>query len=301
VERLVKEGFGVTVLDNLSTGWLENLGHLDNAGMRFVKGDLRDVHAVVKALKDAEAVFHLAAISSVSYSVENPVVTYDVNVEGTRNLLEACLRNSTRRLIYVSTCAVYGEPEYLPLDEKHPTRPVSPYAETKLEAERLCREFQDVYGLECTILRLFNVYGLRMRNDHYGGVIARFIERLLDGEPPIIYGDGGQTRDFIYVSDVVGALMSALNRNGAVGRIFNIATGVPTSVNQIARVLIELFGWENVKPRYRLPRQGDIRDSYADIKEAGLYLGFEPAVTLREGLSALIGSRMLPVTRLVGA
>ena len=147
VDGLVKEGFEVTVLDDLSTGRMQNLGHLDDAKVRFIEGDIRDGDVVEKALKGEEAVFHLAAISSVPYSVENPEVTYDVNVDGTRNLLEAILRNGVERFVYVSTCAVYGEPEYLPIDEKHPTKPVSPYAAAKLKAEQICREFEEAYGL----------------------------------------------------------------------------------------------------------------------------------------------------------
>ena len=179
VARLLKEGFEVVVLDNLSTGSLKNLELcLENENFRFVKGSIVDEQAAREALKDVEAVFHLAAITSVPYSVEYPDVTREVNVDGTRKLLEECLSAGVERFIYVSSCAVYGEPEYLPIDEKHPARPVSPYAESKLEAERLCREFQKAYGLKTTIVRPFNVYGPRMKGGRYGGVIARFIKRL---------------------------------------------------------------------------------------------------------------------------
>jgi len=288
VEGLVKEGFEVIVLDNLSTGRMENLRHLDDAKVRFVEGDIRDGTVAKEASKDVEVVFHLAAIASVPYSIENPVITHDVNVNGTRTLLEASLRNRVGRFIYVSTCAVYGEPEYLPIDENHPVNPISPYGVTKLEAERFCKEFYKTYGLEITILRPFNVYGLRQRNDQYSGVIARFIERLSNGQPPTIYGNGTQTRDFIHVKDAVEAFMLTLSSKDAVNETFNIATGVPTSTNQMAQLLIELFGAKDVNPQYLGARPGDINHIYADVKKAKSHLRFEPRVHLKEGLSTLI-------------
>jgi UDP-glucose 4-epimerase len=289
VDRLLKQGCKVIVLDNLSTGKLENLkGRLGDPGFKFVKGDVRDRRDVEEAVKDVDAVFHLAAITSVPYSVRRPNVTRQVNVEGARNLLEACLRGRVERFIYVSSCAVYGEPEYLPIDEKHPARPISPYAESKLEAERLCREFQETYGLKTTVLRPFNVYGLGMRNDQYGGVIARFIERLRIGKPPIIYGDGEQTRDFIHVEDAVRAMILALESEKAVGRTFNVATGSPTSVNRLAQLIIDLFEAKGIKPKHRKARVGDVKHSYANIQEAKAILGFEPKISLKEGLSTLL-------------
>jgi len=289
VDELVKEDFEVRVLDNLSTGRMENIGeHLGNAGLRFVNGDVRDKRVVKEAVMDVEAVFHLAAITSVPYSVKHPDVAHQVNIDGTRNLLEACVLEGVERFIYISSCAVYGEPEYLPIDEKHPARPISPYAESKLEAEHLCWEFQETYGLKTTVFRLFNVYGQRMRNDQYGGVIARFIERLRLGKPPIIYGDGEQTRDFVNVKDVVNAMILALNKEEAFGGTFNVATGVPTSINRLAQLVIELFGADGVKPQRRKARIGDVRYSYADIQEAKTRLGFEPKISLKEGLLSLV-------------
>jgi len=287
LEELVRGNHEVTVIDNASTGRIENLSHLGQRG-RLVKGDIRDMIAVRDALQGIDAILHLAAIISVPYSMKHPEETYEVNVQGTRNLLEASLRGNVEKFIYVSTCGVYGEPKYLPIDERHPTSPISPYAESKLKAEQACTEFHEAYGLKITILRPFNIYGPRQRHDQYGGVIARFIERLQGGQPPVIYGDGRQTRDFIYVQDAVSALMLALSRDSAVGRILNVATGVPTSINQLAHLLIGLFGVEGVKPQRRPPRLGDIRDSYADIKEATLHLGFEPQFSLEEGLAALL-------------
>jgi len=289
VNWLLKQGCEVTALDNLSTGKLENLKEfLDDSGFKFVKGDLRNRRDVEEAVRDADAVFHLAAITSVPYSVKHPNVTMKVNVEGTRKLLEACLRRRVERFIYISSCAVYGEPKYLPIDEKHPTRPISPYAESKLEAERICRDFQEAYGLKTTVLRPFNVYGPRMRSGQYGGVIARFIERLRLGRPPIIYGDGGQTRDFIHVEDAVRAMILALDNEKAAGRTFNVATGTPTSISRLAQLLIDLFGAKEIKPRHRKPRIGDVKYSYASIREAKAILGFKPKISLEDGLLTLL-------------
>ena len=286
--RLLKEGFEVVVLDNLSTGGLENLELcLENENFRFVKGSIIDEQMVRDALKDVEAVFHLAAITSVPYSVEYPDVTREVNVDGTRKLLEECLSAGVERFIYVSSCAVYGEPEYLPIDEEHPARPVSPYAESKLEAERLCREFQKAYGLKTTIVRPFNVYGPRMKGGRYGGVIARFIERLRLNKPPIIYGDGTQTRDFVHVWDIINALMLTLNNQKAIGEIFNVASGVATSIGQLAKLVMELSGVDGLKPLYRPARNGDIKHSYADISKAKARLGYEPKISLKEGVATL--------------
>lgn len=283
VDKLVERGFEVSVLDNFSSGKLGNLGrHLGK--IRLFKGDVRDADVAREAARDAEVIYHLAAITSVPYSVKYPDATFKVNVEGTRNLLEACA--GAERFIFVSSCAVYGQPMYLPIDERHPTVPISPYGKSKLEAEKLCREFQEKYGLKVVIVRPFNVYGTRMRDDRYGGVIARFIKRLGLGRPPIIYGDGEQTRDFVYVDDVVDALILALDGR-AIGKIFNIASGVPTSINSLAKLIMELLG-RRLEPRYRRAREGDIRHSYADIKQLRAVLGYEPRFSLKEGLSALL-------------
>jgi len=290
LDELVKEGFEVTVFDDLSTGRIENISHhLEKRKIRFIEGDVRRRKDVEEALEGVEVVFHLAAITSVPYSIRHPKITYEVNVDGTRNLLEACLRSSVEKFIYLSTCAVYGEPKYLPVDEKHPTNPISPYAKSKLKAEQACMKFQEAYGLKTTIFRPFNIYGSRQRNDWYGGVIANFIKRLRRGKQPLIYGDGKQTRDFIYIDDAIRAFMTALNHNDAVGRTFNIATGIPTSINQLAQLLIELLGAEGIKPQHTSPRQGDIRHIYANIEEAKSRLGFKPRVSLKEGLTSLIG------------
>ncbi len=289
VDGLLGEGWEVTVLDNLSTGRLENLrGHLGRDGLHILRGDLRDASAVREALEGVEVVLHLAAVTSVPYSLEHPEETHRVNVEGTRSLLEGCLEGTVERVIYISTSAVYGEPMYLPIDEEHPTRPASPYAESKLEAERLCREFQANHGLRVTILRPFNVYGPRMRGDRYGGVISAFMRRLMEGKPLIIFGDGGQTRDFIHVSDVVRAVMLAMDRGDHSGETLNIATGVPTSINRLASILSQLWGLPEPRVIRLEARAGEPRHSYGEVRRARERLGFESRIDLREGLQALL-------------
>jgi UDP-glucose 4-epimerase len=288
VDALINSGYEVVVFDNLWTGKIEYLeGHMRNSAFRFVEGDVRDGHAVSKALDGGEVVFHLAAITSVPYSVKNPRVTREVNVAGTRNLLEASLRSHVERFVFVSSCAVYGEPEYLPIDESHPLRPVSPYAESKLEAERVCKAFEEEHGLGTVVFRLFNVYGLRMRRDQYSGVISCFIERLKAEKSPVIYGDGEQTRDFVHVSDVVRAMMLALENDNAMGKTFNIGSGKPTTIKSLAQLLIDIVGAKGVKPVYRRARVGDIRHSYSDISRVKDVLGFEPRFSLKEGLLTL--------------
>ncbi|MEM3703005.1 MAG: SDR family NAD(P)-dependent oxidoreductase [Candidatus Bathyarchaeia archaeon] len=287
-DRLVKDGFAVVVLDDFSTGKLENIKeHIGRENFSLVKSDVRDEKAVREALNGVEAVFHLAAITSVPFSVKYPRVTREINVKGTENLLEMCLKCDVEKFVYASSCAVYGEPKYLPLDEKHPTWPLSPYAESKLEAEGICRSFGEKYGLRTVVLRFFNVYGLRMRRDQYSGVISRFIERLSVEKPPVIYGDGEQTRDFIYVEDVVEAMMLALNKAEASGGTFNIGSGTPLTINRLAALLMEIMGVNGVKPVHRKARRGDIRHSYAEISLAETVLGFKPQTPIEEGLAKL--------------
>ncbi|MEM3041650.1 MAG: SDR family NAD(P)-dependent oxidoreductase [Nitrososphaerota archaeon] len=289
VDALVKRGMRVAVLDDLSSGRLENIsGHLKGGGVRFVEGDVRRREDVYEAVEGAEAVFHLAAVTSVPFSVLHPDVTFGVNVEGTRNVLDACVEKGVERFIFVSSCAVYGEPLDLPVGEVHPLCPVSPYAESKLKAEQLCRVYGERFGLKTTVFRPFNVYGPRQRCDGYAGVIASFVERLRSGLPPVIYGDGCQTRDFVYVGDLVEAFVSALGCEAAVGEVFNVGSGVPVSVNELADLLAGLFGFNGVEPVYADEREGDIKHIYADIKAARQHLGFEPRVSLKDGLKEIV-------------
>jgi len=289
VDSLLAKDFEVTVLDNLSSGKMKNIEqHLNRENLHFIKGDIRDDDAVKQATKDIDAVFHEAALVGVTRSVDNPLLTNEVNVTGTLNLLKASLEVGVKRFIYASSASVYGETEALPKKETLPTRPISPYATSKLAAENYCKALYKVHGLETVSLRYFNVYGPRQTHGLYSGVIAIFINRLLNDEPPIIHGDGTQTRDFTDVQDAVQASLLSLRCKNAVGEEFNVATGKQTTINQLAQTLLNLTGKTCLQPIYADPRQGDIKYSYADISKAKRILGYEPKITLKEGLKTIV-------------
>jgi UDP-glucose 4-epimerase len=293
VDRLVNCGYLVRVLDNLSTGRLDNIrGHLSSGRVEFVEGDVRDASIVEPCVEDIGLVFHLAAITSVPFSVENPGITFDVNVRGTMNLLRFCSKVGVSKFVFVSSCAVYGEPRFLPVTEEHPTNPISPYAESKLAAEKFCLGFHERRLLPAVILRLFNVYGLRQGASEYGGVITRFIDRSNRKLPLVVYGDGGQSRDFVCVCDVVEAIVRSVGRKKAEGEIFNVGFGKPVSINELAKTFLEVaeldLGISN-----EAARAGDIKRSCADISKAEAVLGYNPKVSLKEGLRDLLFKKPL--------
>jgi UDP-glucose 4-epimerase len=288
VDRLVDCGYGVRVVDNLSTGRLENIsGHLMSGRVDFVEGDIRDASVVEGCVEDVDSVVHLAALTSVPFSVENPNSTFDVNVKGTVNLLRACAQAKVDKLVFVSSCAVYGEPRFLPVTEEHPANPLSPYAESKVAAEKYCLGFHEKQLLRSVILRLFNVYGPRQGVNDYCGVIARFIDQARRGLPLVIYGDGWQTRDFVNVRDVVEAVLSSVESDYVDGKVFNIGFGVPTSIHELAETILE-FAKLDLQVLNEEPRIGEIRHSYADISKAEQLLGYKPKVSLKDGLRELL-------------
>jgi UDP-glucose 4-epimerase len=291
VKRLVRDGENVTVLDNLSTGRRENLDHLpDGDSLRFVNGDIRDRETVRGSVRGVDRVVHLAAIASVPYSVRNPAETHDVNVAGTLNVLEASAEHNVGKLVYASSCAVYGEPRFIPVTEDHQFSATSPYAESKIEAEAYCQLFRKTRHLQVVCLRAFNVYGANQYNSDYGGVITQFMERLKKRQVPIIYGDGEQSRDFIYVEDVVEAIVRILRNPKGTDGTYNLGSGKATTINQIARILQRFICDGDFKPIYAPARVGDIRHSQADIAKARRELGFEPLTSLDEGLGRLVSS-----------
>lgn len=290
VDRLVADGYGVRVIDNLSAGRLMNIsGHLERGRVAFVEGDIRDASVAEKSVEGVDVVVHLAALTSVPLSVENPSFTFDVNVTGTMNLLRACAEAKVGKLVFVSSCAVYGEPKFLPVTEEHPTNPISPYAESKLAAEKFCLGFHEKELLRSVVLRLFNVYGPRQGVNDYCGVITRFIDRGRRGLPLVIYGDGWQTRDFVNIRDVVEAVSSAVESDYAEGEVFNIGFGVPTSVNELAETLLE-SAMLDLQVLHDEPLLGEIRHSYADISKAEKLLRYRPKVSLKDGLRALLAN-----------
>jgi UDP-glucose 4-epimerase len=287
VDALLARGCRVTVLDDLSSGRMENIKvHLGNPDFRFVRGDVCDEGMVRDALSGVDAVIHEAAVVSVPTSIERPELVQKVNVRGTLNLLRASAELGVGRFVFASSCAVYGEQEKLPIKEDAEPRPLSPYAASKLAAEEVCREFHRL-GLCTVCLRYFNVYGPRQASGEYAGVMVKFMERLRAGQPPVIHGDGEQTRDFIHVEDVVEATLLTLERSGVNGEVFNIGTGRETSINELCGLIVGVSGRENLRPVHGPPRAGDIRRSLADISKVRRVLGFEPKVLLENGIRTL--------------
>ncbi|MEM2917846.1 MAG: SDR family oxidoreductase [Candidatus Bathyarchaeia archaeon] len=289
VDRLLAEGFEVVVLDNLRSGCLDNVRqHFGKESFRFVKGDIRDVGLVRSLVGDVDCVVHLAALVSVKESIKDPALTFDINVNGTLNLLRACAGSGVKRFVYASSCAVYGDAEKLPIREDAPTKPISPYGVSKLDGERHVLRFYQEFGLETVCLRYFNVYGPRQALNEYSGVITQFLNRIKNDMPLVIFGDGEQTRDYVHVEDVAKANLLALKGLGVAGEIFNIGTGVATSINRLASILLKFANKKHLKIEYCEAREGDIRHSVADISKAREKLGYNSKVSLEDGLRRLL-------------
>lgn len=278
-ERLARDGHEVVIVDDLSAGRRENIGRLR---VTFVEGSVTDLDLLIDACAGADGIFHQAAVASVPRSVANPLETNAVNVTGTLNVLWAAKECGVPTVVAASTSAIYGDDPVFPKQETMTPEPLSPYAASKLAGEYYGKVFADLYGIRTVFLRYFNVFGPRQDpNSEYAAVIPKFITRLLGDKPPIIYGDGEQTRDFISVADVVRANILAME--GDASGVFNIAGGSRISLNQLASILAEITGIYH-RPIYKPPRPGDIRDSVADISRAGDAFGFSPCCTLEAGL-----------------
>ncbi|MGH2523763.1 MAG: NAD-dependent epimerase/dehydratase family protein, partial [Anaerolineales bacterium] len=274
VQRLVAGGAKVRVLDLFTSGKRENLeGLLDR--IELMMGDVADLPTVRRAMEGVEYVLHLAALVSVPESVDNPERNFAANVAGTHNVLLAAREAKARRVVFSSSCAVYGD-QPAPHHEELAPHSLSPYAAAKLSGEQLCRSFTHVYGLPTACLRYFNVFGPRQNpKGGYAAAIPRFITALLNGQRPTIYGDGGQSRDFVYVGNVVEANLLACGVEAAAGRVFNIGTGHETSLLELMGIIAECAG-QRIEPSFAPPRTGDIRRSYGDITQAQKVLGYRP-------------------------
>jgi UDP-glucose 4-epimerase len=284
-EVLLKQGHLVRVLDNFSTGKRENL-IFDEAysSLEIIEGDIRDLTVCQRATIDIEYVFHQAALPSVLRSVEDPLTSNSVNVEGTLNILLAARNAGVKRLIYASSSSVYGDTPTLPKHEEMPPNPLSPYALQKYIGEQYCRLFFQLYGLEAVSLRYFNIFGPKQDpTSIYSAVIPRFIDALLEGRPPIIFGNGEQSRDFTYIDNVVQANLLAMSAAHLNGEAINIACGKRTSLNQLLNFLKEIVG-SKVSPIYEEPRKGDVRHSLANIQKGKEILNYEPEVGIERGL-----------------
>ncbi len=279
-EELVGRGHRVRVVDNFVTGYQHNL----RSGVEFVEGDVSDPAVATSAVAGMEYVIHQAAIPSVPRSVDKPLESHRANVDAMLNLLVASRDAGVRRLVFAGSSSVYGDTEVLPKTETMPTNPLSPYALQKLMSEMYGQMFTRLYGFETVTTRYFNVFGPRQDpSSAYSGVISLFIKALHDGTTPVIYGDGEQTRDFTYVSNVVDGVLRSAETPGVGGQVFNVATNSRISLNQLLETLKKILG-SDVKPIYRDVRAGDVRDSQADISKAGKMLGYKPSVGLEEGL-----------------
>jgi nucleoside-diphosphate-sugar epimerase len=286
-EALVKRGDRVRVLDNLITGRRENLSLISDR-IEFIEGDIRDYATALRAAEGARVIFHQAAVPSVPRSVAEPALNHDINVNGTFNVLMAAREAGARRVVYAASSSAYGDTETLPKHEEMSPSPLSPYAAAKLFGEYYCQVFTRVYSLETVSLRYFNVFGPRQDpSSPYSGVISKFITSLLAGEAPMIYGDGEQSRDFTYVSNVVDANLRAAESGEAAGRVINLGIGERVTINQLLAELQKIIG-SNLPARYEEARAGDVRHSLAAISRAKDLIGYHPLVGLAEGLGRTV-------------
>jgi nucleoside-diphosphate-sugar epimerase len=285
-EELLRRGERVRVVDSLITGKRENLRHLPQ--VEFVQGDLADLEVAKRAVAGVDYVLHQAAIPSVPRSVQDPITSNRANIDATLNVLVAARDAGVRRVVYAGSSSAYGNTPTLPKVETMPNAPLSPYALQKLVGEQYCQMFTQLYGLETVTIRYFNVFGPRQDpSSPYSGVISLFIRALVEGSAPKIYGDGEQTRDFTYVANVVDGVLRACTAPEASGEVINVATAGRISLNRLFEVVRQLTG-ANVQPIYEAPRAGDVRDSQADISKAKRLLGYEPSVTLEQGLDQTV-------------
>lgn len=281
--RLVELGHTVRVFDNLATGNRRNLDHLAGK-IDFQEGDLRDPAACLAACRGVEFVFHEAALGSVPKSIDEPQPSHDVNINGTFNLLRGCAEAKVRRVIYAGSSSVYGDAEVSPKHEGLIPQPLSPYAVQKLTGEYYCSVFARCFGIDSITLRYFNVFGSRQDPaSRYAAAIPAFVTAILRGQPPTVYGDGEQSRDFTYIDNVVEGNMLAMKAGRTDGIVVNLACGGQITINKVIAAINRLLG-TNLKPRYEAPRAGDVKHSCADIGLARRVLGFEPVVGFEEGL-----------------
>jgi UDP-glucose 4-epimerase len=283
VRALLERGDSVRVLDNFSTGNRGNLADLED-DVEVIEGELRSYERVHNAVRGVDLVFHQGALPSVPRSVQDPLTTSAITIEGTLNVLLAARDEDVRRVVFASSSSVYGNGGTLPRTETQQPDPISPYAVAKLAAERYCVSFHRVYGLETVALRYFNVFGPRQDpKSQYAAVVPRFIAAVDEGRPVTIHGDGTQSRDFTFVDNVVEANLLAAERDGVSGTVLNVATGRQATVNELAEAIGAALG-KRVEKEYLPERTGDVRDSWADVEEARKVLGYEASVGLEDGL-----------------
>lgn len=287
-DELIKQGAKVNIIDNLVTGFRENLEEI-NGDFNFIEGDINNESSLNKAIEGVSIIFHQAALPSVPRSVEDPAATHEACANATFKLLCAAKDSGVRRLIYAASSSAYGDQPTLPKVETMKPQPLSPYAAAKLMGEYYCSVFSNVYDLETISLRYFNVFGPRQNpSSMYSGVISRFIDALMGGKTPVIYGDGEQSRDFTYIANVVNANMQAAQTSKGIGTVMNAANGERISLNELLKVLKDITGNTHVEADYQEPRRGDVKHSQADNSLAKECINFEKLVDLEEGLKRTI-------------
>jgi UDP-glucose 4-epimerase len=289
-DKYTQEGHTVLCLDNFMSGNLMNIRHLlGYRNFKLIKGDVRDFDLLERIARDVDIIFHLAAQIHVDRSYVEPKLTYDVNVMGTQNILEVARMQDAKKIIHASTSEVYGSALHVPIDEKHPLNAPHPYGASKIAADRMCYAYVKTYGMDISILRLFNVFGPRQRDIGYGGVISIFTRRVLSNISPIIYGDGLQTRDYTYIEDAVRAYDCTLKHDGPIGEPVNFGSGKEATILDLANTIIDLCGKKDViKPIHTAPRIGEVKRLIADTTRARSILGWEPKHNLEEGLKTFV-------------
>jgi len=289
-EKYTKEGHNVFCLDNFLSGNLINVRHLlDFRNFKLVKGDIRDRDLLEKIMVDTDVVFHLAAQIHVDRSYVEPQLTYDINVMGTQNVLEAARYHDVAKVIHASTSEVYGSAVYAPIDENHPLNAPHPYGASKIAADRMCHAYLHTYGMNIVLMRLFNIFGPRQRDIGYGGVISIFARRIMNDMPPIIFGDGRQTRDYTYIDDAIRAYDLALKAKKRIDEPINFGTGKEVSINDIATKLIKLCGKEKqMKTVHVDPRIGEVKRLIANADKAKKVFGWKAKVDFDTGLEKFV-------------
>jgi len=288
-DKYTKNGDTILCLDNFMNGNLMNIRHLlGYRNFKLINGDIRDFDLLEKIMRDVDAVFHLAAQIHVDRSIVEPKLTYEINVLGTQNILEVARMYDVNKVIHASTSEVYGSTLYAPMDEKHPLNAPHPYGASKIAADRLCYAYMQTYGMNICIMRPFNLYGPRQKDFGYGGAISLFTKRVLNNMPPIIYGNGEQTRDYTYVEDIVDAYDLILNYEKQINEPINFGTGNEIKIIDLANLIIKFCGKEGkIKPVHVEPRPGEVLRLIADISNAKK-IGWEPKYSIDEGLEKFI-------------
>jgi len=289
VDNLIEMDNHVIVYDNFDeyyTGKEDNIqNHLRKTNFTLIKADILDYNTLHKTMNKVDVIFHLAAQAGVRYSLENPIKTNTINTNGTLNVLHAAKENKVKKVVFASSSSIYGIPQYMPIDEKHTTNPISIYGASKLAAEKYCQIYNDFLDLPTIILRYHTVYGPRQRPDM---AFYKWTQQLFNNKPPVVYGDGKQTRDFTYIDDIIDGTLKAIEIDDAEGEIFNIGGGTKISIINALKIILKLTNKEDINLIYETPKLGDVPHTHANISKAREILGYNPKVIFNEGISRFI-------------